>query len=81
MRCSRWRITPPWMTTTAMCCDVLLALAVEHGGMYREAVDAIYPIELRALGRWKALTCRVVDLHQMKMIQAQDHASEGDRDI
>lgn len=40
---------------------VLIHLAAEHGGMYLEAVKALYPIELRTLGRWEALARLVLD--------------------
>jgi len=60
--------------------DVLIALAAEHGGMYREAVDAIYGIELRTLGRWKAFACRIVALHVLQLLQSENPPNAGDRD-
>jgi hypothetical protein len=57
--------------------DVLIALAAEHGGMYREAVDAIYGVELRTLGRWQAFACRIVDLHQLQLLEAESRRAEG----
>jgi hypothetical protein len=50
----------------------LLDLAALHGGLYREAVDALYAIDARTLGRWEALARHLLDQRQIVETRARD---------
>jgi hypothetical protein len=64
------------MSTAAVADDnyrvQLIDLAALHGGLFLRAVDAIYPIEAQALGRFEALARRVLDRQQLDETRAKD---------
>ncbi len=59
----------------------LLDLAALHGSLYLEAVNMLYAIEARSLGRFEALARLVLDQRQPAQARAENHPNEGDRDI
>jgi hypothetical protein len=54
----------------------LVDLAALHGGLYRKAVDAIYAIEVRSLGRFEALARLVLD---ERLLATHARGREGER--
>jgi hypothetical protein len=50
----------------------LLDLAAMHGGLYRKAVDALYDLEARSLGRWEAFARHVLDQRQIIETRRRD---------
>jgi hypothetical protein len=54
----------------------LIDLAALHGGLYLKAVDALYAVEVRMLGRWEAEARHQLDRRQLSETRARD--AEGD---
>jgi len=50
----------------------LLDLAALHGGLYREAVDALFAIEVRSIGGWEAEARHHLDLRQITETRKRD---------
>jgi hypothetical protein len=50
----------------------LLDLAALHGGLYRKAVDALYALEVRSLGRYEAEARHHLDLEQITETRRRD---------
>jgi chemotaxis response regulator CheB len=50
----------------------LLGLAALHGGLYRQAVDALYALECETLGRFEALARLVLDQRQILETRARE---------
>jgi hypothetical protein len=50
----------------------LIDLAALHGGLYLKAVDALYAVEVRTLGRWEAEARHQLDLRQLTETRARD---------
>jgi hypothetical protein len=68
------------MSTAAVADDgyrvQLIDLAALHGGLYLKAVDALYAVEVRTLGRWEAEARHQLDLRQLTETRQRD--AEGD---
>jgi hypothetical protein len=55
----------------------LVDLAALLGGLYLEAVRALYAIEVRTVGRWEALTRLVLDQRQLMETRRRDAEKEA----
>jgi hypothetical protein len=55
----------------------LIDLAALHGGLYRRAVNALYKIEVRTLGRYEAEARHLLDRRQLSETRARDAEGDG----
>jgi hypothetical protein len=55
----------------------LLDLAALHGGLYEKAVNRLYAIEIRTLGRWHAEARNLLDRRQIAETRKRDAESDG----
>ena len=54
----------------------LLDLAALHGGLFEKAVNALYALEVRTLGRWEAEARHQLDLRQIAETRRRDAGSD-----
>jgi hypothetical protein len=55
----------------------LIDLAALHGGLFEQAVDALYAVEVRSLGRWEAEARHHLDLKQITETRRRDAEKEA----